>query len=336
MTRRPTTTAKFVTGDAVFAGWRDDVLTGKGPVVFAHTLPVPEITPGHVVLLGGAPGAGKTALVMQCVVEALRHTPTLRALVANVEMSPAALLDRQLARLSGIEAEVIRHRRFTAEHADRLDVGLATVESFVDRLAFLEPPFDLANVAHTADAHGADVVVLDYLQRIMPPGDVADPRLRANAVMGMLRQFAGQGCAVIALSAVGRSRDAAGRSTYSAAMSLASFRDSGELEYGADDAFVLAPVDDADPGVMRLSHFKCRHGAQRSIDLAFDRGRQAFTLLDDAVDTRPPPESSSRRRGRKPKGVKPDPAFAPEHLAKLWAATPAAADDAVAVDEGDE
>ena len=136
MTRKSTPTAKFVTGDAVFAGWRDNVLTGTGPVVFPHALPVPEISPGHVTLLGGAPGAGKTALVMQCVVEALRHTGTLRALVANVEMSPAALLDRQLARLSGIEAEAIRHRRFTAEHADRLDAGLATVESFVDRLRF--------------------------------------------------------------------------------------------------------------------------------------------------------------------------------------------------------
>jgi replicative DNA helicase len=337
MTRRPTTaTAKFVTGDAVFAGWRDDVLTGTGPVVFPHTLPVPEISPGHVTLLGGAPGAGKTALVMACVVEALRHTPTLRALVANVEMSPAALLDRQLARLSGIEAEVVRRRRFTAEHGDRLDAGLATVETFVDRIAFLEPPFDLANVARAADAHEADVVVLDYLQRIMPPGDVADPRLRANAVMGMLRQFAGAGCAVLALSAVGRSRDAAGRSTYSgAAMSLASFRDTSELEYGADDAHLLAPVDDADPAVVRLSHLKCRHGAQRTVDLHFDRARQSFTLLDEPVDTAGPP-APARKRGRKPQRATPDPAFAPERLAKLWASTPAAADDASDGDEGDE
>ena len=337
MTIKPTCPAKFVTGEAVFAGWRDDVLTGTGPVVFPHTLPVPEISPGQVTLLGGAPGAGKTAFVMSCVVEALRHTPTLRALVANVEMSSAALLDRQLARLSGIEGEVIRHRRFTAEHADRLDAGLATVETFADRLAFLEPPFDLANVAHAADAHGADVVVLDYLQRILPPGDVADPRLRANAVMGMIRQFAGQGCAVLALSAVGRSRDAAGRSTYAAgSMSLASFRDSGELEYGADDAFLLAPVDDTDPNVVRLSHLKCRHGAQRTVDLHFDRGRQAFALLDDAVDARPAASPARAKRGRKPKGPAPHPEFAPERLAELWNRTPAALGDAVADEGGDE
>jgi replicative DNA helicase len=337
MTRRATTTAKFVTGEAVFAGWRDDVLTGKGPVVFPHTLPVPEISPGHVTLLGGAPTAGKTALVMQCVVESLRHTDTLRALVANVEMPPAALLDRQLARLSGVEAEVIRHRRFGPEHADRLDAGLATVESFADRLAFLEPPFDLANVAHAADAHGADVVVLDYLQRIMPPGDVADPRLRTNAVMDMLRQFAAAGCAVLALSAVGRSRDAAGRSTYAAsAMSLASFRDSGELEYGADDAFLLAPVDDTDPSVVRLSHLKCRHGAQRTIDLHFDRARQAFALIVDAVDARPAPTPARGKRGHKPKHATPDPAFSPERLAELWKSTPAPPADVVADDVGDE
>jgi replicative DNA helicase len=337
MTRRPTTTGKFVTGEAVFAGWRDDVLTGKGPVVFPHTLPVPEISPGHVTLLGGAPGAGKTALVMACVVEALRHTDTLRALVCNVEMSPAALLDRQLARLSGVEAEVIRHRRFGPEHADRLDAGLATVESFADRLAFLESPFDLSNVAHAADAHGADVIVLDYLQRILPPGDVTDTRLRVNATMDMLRQFAAAGCAVLALSAVGRSRDNAGRSTYAgSSLSLASFRDSGELEFGADDAFILAPVDDTDPNVVRLSHLKCRHGAQRTVDLRFDRARQAFTLLDDAVDARPAPPPARGKRSRKPQRATPDPAFSPERLAELWKSTPAAPADALADDGGDE
>jgi replicative DNA helicase len=337
MTRKPTTPAKFVTGEAVFAGWRDDVLTGTGPVVFPHALPVPEISPGQVTLLGGAPGGGKTALVMACVVEALRHTPTLKALVANVEMPPAVLLDRQLARLSGVEAEVIRHRRFTAEHAERLDAGLATIGSFAERLAFLEPPFDLANVARAADAHGADVVVLDYLQRIMPPGDVADPRLRANAVMDMLRLFAGQGCAVLALSAVGRSRDNAGRSTYSAAaMSLASYRDSGELEYGADNAFLLAPVDESEPNVVRLSHLKCRHGAPRTVDMQFDRAHQSFTLLNDRVDARPAPTPTRGKQRRNPQHATPDPAFSPERLAELWKSTAAAPADAVTDDGGDE
>jgi hypothetical protein len=53
-----------------------------------------------VTLLGGAPGAGKTALSMQWALDALRLTPSLRCVVCNVETPPAVLLDRQLARLS--------------------------------------------------------------------------------------------------------------------------------------------------------------------------------------------------------------------------------------------
>lgn len=312
--------AQYLVGDSLFGGWRDNVLTGAGPVTYPHGLPVPELSPGSVTLIGGAPGAGKTALVMACVVEALRHSPELRALVANVEMAPAALLDRQLARFSGIDAEVIRHRCFTAEHSERLDIGLATVETFADRLAVLRPPFDLSNVAHAADAHRADILVLDYIQRFSCPGGEGDTRAKLNRTMDYLRQFADAGCAVVVLSAIGRSKDDRGRATYSGA-GLASFRESSELEFGADDAFVLAPVDDDSPDIVRLAHLKCRHGAQRSVDLHFDRAHQSFKRLGDAA-----PAPARGKRGRKQKADEPCPDFAPDRLAALWGAT-AVADD---------
>jgi len=307
--------ARYVAGETLFGRWRGDVLTGSGPVVFPHTLPRPEISPGLVTLIGGAPGAGKTALTMMVVVEALRHDPKLRALIANCEMAPTALLDRRLARLSGIEAEVIRHRRFGEEHAERLDAGLATLESIADRIAFLESPYDLANVAAAADAHAACVLVIDYIQRFAPPGDDVEARHKVNRTMDYLRRFAAGGHAVVVLSAVGRSKDSSGRSSYTGAgLSLASFRESSELEFGSADAFILAPVDDAKPDVVRLAHLKGRHSAARTIDLRFDRGRQAFTLLDGAVG-RAPTGQTTRRRGR---AVEPGPALSPERLAELW------------------
>ncbi|MFN9911238.1 MAG: DnaB-like helicase C-terminal domain-containing protein, partial [Pirellulaceae bacterium] len=66
---------------------------------------------GLNVIMLGAPGAGKTSFVMQIVVDALRLTPNLRAVVCNVEMPPEVLLDRQLSRLSGVPLEAIRYRR---------------------------------------------------------------------------------------------------------------------------------------------------------------------------------------------------------------------------------
>jgi replicative DNA helicase len=240
--------AHFISAADALASWRDDVLSGKPPVRWplgAGELARIECGPGAVLLLGGAPGAGKTAFTMQAVVDALRLTPDLRAVVCNVEMSPAALLDRQLARLSGIDLTLIRHRALGAEHADRIDQAMHTLEPLAERLAFVRPPFDLANVAATADAVEAQLLLLDYIQRIPPPGEHGDKRGAVNATMDYLRQFADADTAVIVVSAIGRTKDAKGRSTYAGdGLNLASFRESSELEFGADDAFILVPDDD--------------------------------------------------------------------------------------------
>jgi replicative DNA helicase len=277
---------RYITGADVLASWRDDVLTGKPPVLYpvgTGQLTRLEIGPGIVWLLGGAPGAGKSALSIQLLLDALRLTPNLRAVVCNIEMPPAVLLDRQLARLSGVELSTIRHRRLTADHAGRIDQGLATLEELGERLCFVRPPFDLANVAATADAFEAGLLLLDYIQRIPPPGEHGDKRGAVDATMNYLRQFADAGVAVMVISAVGRGRDSKGRSSYVEGLSLASFRESSELEFGADDAFILAPNEDAEGVTLR--HLKSRHGEPKDIDLDFDGKLQRFAPRSAPVDT---------------------------------------------------
>jgi replicative DNA helicase len=73
-----------------------------------------------------------------------------------------------------------------------------------------------------------------------------------------------------------------GRSSYSEGLSLASFRETSELEYGADDAFILAPTDDESTdgqssSYVVLKHLKSPHGETRDIALSFDSKRQRFT-----------------------------------------------------------
>jgi replicative DNA helicase len=304
--------ARFQCAADVLAGWRDDVLSGKPPVLYpagVGDLARLEIGPGLVTLLGGAPGAGKTAFTMQLLVDALRLTPGLRALVANVEMPPALLLDRQLARLAGIDLTLIRHRRLGAEHAQRIDQALATLTPLCERLCFVRPPFDLANVAAAADAFDAGLLLLDYVQRIPPPGDHGDRRGAVDATMSYLRQFADAGVAVVVVSAVGRGKDSKGRSSYAGeALSLASFRESSELEFGADDAFILTP-DTAEGEAVTLKHLKSRHGEARDIELHFDRKRQRFTPAGGAGE------------GRADRGK------LQAALAALWERTAPAADD---------
>ncbi len=285
--------ANYATAADVLVGWRDDVLTGTPPTFYPigdGELARIEVGPGLVNLFGGAPGAGKSAFTMQAAIDALRLTPTLKAVVCNVEMPPGVLLDRQLARLSGIPLNLIRYRLLTAEHGERIAAAMHALEDVAERLCFIRPPFDLANVAATADEFFAGcaggpggVIVLDYIQRIRPPGEHNDKRGSVDACMDYLRQFADAGVAVIVVSAVGRSKDKLGRNSYGGeGLSLASFRESSELEFGADSAFILSPDGGQDDAGVTLRHLKDRHGQCRDIALRFDRARQSFTVADSA------------------------------------------------------
>jgi replicative DNA helicase len=299
--------------------WRESIMHGTPPTLYpsgSGELARLEIGPGLVTLIGGPPGVGKTAFTMQLVLDALALTPSLRALVCNVEMSAPVLLDRQLARLADIDLTVIRHRRLGAEHAERLDGGLTTLEQLSDRLAFVRPPFDLANVAASADAFDAGLILLDYIQRISPPGEHGDRRGSVDATMGYLRQFADAGTALIVVAAVSRSKDSKGRSSYSEGLNLASFRESSELEFGADDAFILARANGEDDSPFRvvLKHLKSRHGEAKDIDLTFDRPHQRFAPAD------PKPTRATRADRGKLQSA----------LRSLWDSTSPALDD----DEG--
>jgi len=202
-------------------------------------------------------------------------------------MSPSTLLDRQLARLADIELTLIRHRRLSAGHAEAVERGMRALDDLADRLAFLRPPFNLGNVAASADAFDAGLIVLDYIQRIGPAGEHDDRRGAVAETMDYLRQFADAGVAIIVVAALARQKDSKGRSSYSDGLSLASFRETSELEYGADDAFILAPADDAEsegdaPSRVVLKHLKSRYGEPKDIALMFDRKHQRFTPAEPA------------------------------------------------------
>jgi replicative DNA helicase len=280
----------FVAGSQLFESWREQILRGSPPrswplgPPFGHV----EIGPGRIVLLGGPPGAGKTALIMQWVFNALQLNADLKIAVANVEMAPARLLDRQLARLSEVPLHAILRREYRPHHLAKLGGGFDSMSGLMDRIAFVEGPYDLARIADVADEFEADLLVLDYLQRFELSGKHNGLREKMNAMMSMLRQFASADVGILAAAALTRSRDSAGRSSYDGKhLGMASFRESSELEYGCDDAFLLFPLkggedDDHDDAIQdtMLAHVKSRDGEPKSICLKFHRRIQQFRSFD--------------------------------------------------------
>ena len=274
----------FVSGADLFATWKQSIFdptlppTWKIGATFDHV----EIAPGRVVLIGGAPGAGKTALITQWTFDGLDLNPKLRAVIANVEMSPSRLLDRQLARLSGVPLTTIRRRQVIPDDVKKIELAMTKISRVISRLAFVKAPYTLDRIADAADDHKADLIVLDYAQRIEPPGRFNGMREKINALMSIMRQLADAGIGILAAAALTRSRDSKGRSSYDGKyLSLASFRESSELEYGCDDAFLLYPTEsDADPNepvrLMTLNHAKSRDGETKDVVLKFHRRFQKF------------------------------------------------------------
>ncbi|MDA9857486.1 DnaB helicase C-terminal domain-containing protein [Rubripirellula sp.] len=275
----------FIRCDRLFDDWQDDVLHGEPPRRFdiGDGLDHIRLGPGSVALLGGSPGMGKTALAMQCVVTAMTNDDDLRVCVANVEMPPERLLERQLSRLGDVPLDNIQDRTLPDKQRERLHDAFDTLDDIADRLVFVRAPMTLENVAAAADSIDAELIVLDYIQRIRPVGKHDDRRGSVDATMDSIRRFADAGCCVIALSAIGRSKDSKGRSSYAGdGLSLASFRESSELEYGADDAYLLVPSRDSDQDDddavvdVTLKQLKSRYGKPTDCELVFDRSRQSF------------------------------------------------------------
>ena len=203
----------------------------------------------------------------------------------------AVLLDR----LADIDLSLVRHRRIGAGHDEAVARGMSALGRLAERLAFVRPPYDLANVAASADAFDAGLIVLDYVQRVEAFGDHGDRRGAVGATMGHLRQFADAGTAVVVVAALARSKDGKGRSSYGEGLNLASFRETSELEYGADDAFILAAAEGGEPpSRVVLNHLKSRNGETRDLTLEFDRKRQRFAPVGPA-DARPGAEPGRLR-----------------------------------------
>ena len=278
----------FQTCQSLLARWGEDVLTGNPPLRYSvgvGAINQFELRPRTITLLGGSPAAGKTAFTVQAVFDALRLNSDLRATIANVEMSPQQLLERYLARLTGIDGRDIRERVRSAATIERMQRSLQTIADISERLAFVSPPFSMHNIAEAATEFGADLILIDYIQRIRPANASGDQRSSVNSIMHDLRRFTQAGVAVIAVAAVSRTKDKAGRTSYDGGgLNLASFRESSELEFGADDAYILVTDESVQNGI-RLKHLKSRYGAQHDILLSFDRACQRFT---DPVPLTPP------------------------------------------------
>lgn len=295
-------TPNLTTGADLLGTWLADVETGTPPARFKLGSPFAalDVRPGRLILLGGPPGAGKTAALLQVGIDLLRLNESARLIVANVEMPPAMLLERIVSRLSGVPLTAIADRETGPDDKARVRAAVDALRPAAGRLAFLGPPFALEHVAAAGTAFGADVLILDYLQRFTVETEGRDQRERLETVVTVLRRFCDAGAAVFCAAAVARQKSASG-STYRG-LNLASFRGSSELEYGADSCYLLLPEGDGADVLFQCE--KKRYGPKtEDVRTTFDPAVQSFaeavelSPLDRFDAATPAPPSRKRAKG---------------------------------------
>jgi replicative DNA helicase len=237
------------------------------------------IIAGELTLVGGQPGAGKTALTMQVLLTAAQNG--LPAKILSLEMGQAALVNRIVAGLTGVSMRRIRTRSWKDQGerdwvAEAIDF-LASIPLYVEQQTVSNPDALYRTVSAWKE-QGIEIGAIDYLQLL---GGSSESRMQdvGNAIRAAKAAAKETDLPLIAISSL--NRGANGRANQ--APRFSDLRDSGELEYTADTVIVLAAPEDTSATANEIevaAHvIKQRNGGLGVARLKFIRSGTRFETL---------------------------------------------------------
>jgi replicative DNA helicase len=219
---------------------------------------------GNLVVVGGRPGMGKSALGLNFCIDGQHYA---KHLFVSVEMSADELAERMLADLNNIENTKIRNANVTFPDLERMSQSIFNANFHI----IDTKDNNVYNIISLLKVHrakyGLDVVVIDYLQKL----DAGGRDMRANVGMAStaLKNFARElGITVIALAQLNRDGK-------NARPELTELKESGQIEQDAD--VVLFPFrpsyyeeikPDIEDAVVIIA--KNRHGRLCDIPCTFE------------------------------------------------------------------
>lgn len=218
--------------------------------------------PGDFIILGGYPSAGKTMLAAQFAYE-MAQTQRKRVGIFSLETSDKKLYDRMISYAAEIDFSSIKSGRLSDSDLDAV-VALGARSDRIP-LEVIEAsgmtPMDIRAVSLS---RRYDVVFIDYLQLLSASGRDRYEKI-TNISLALKQLGRDTGITVVALSQL--SRPEKGRRS---APTLASLRESGQIEQDADIVMLLYLEDDDVPsGNRTLNVAKNKDGELGHFRLGF-------------------------------------------------------------------
>ena len=254
----------------------DDIIPTEIPWMDA-ALPGGGLRRGDVVLIGGAPGLGKTSLALTIELGCLLAHPEFQVTHVAVEMSESALRTRCMSNLSRLTEGVLR-RPWDELSPMQVEAKTRAKEIGRDalkRMAIELPPVTPRTIRDCVRRNRPDLLVIDYLQIVGTDEPTASRREAVDAVMRTIREIASrEGLIALVLSEAAKPPKGGDLDMWSA------FKESSGLIYAADLAYVgkdLSKKEDDAPALgirtgarIDWECHKARHGQRVDIQTWFD------------------------------------------------------------------
>lgn len=251
------------------------------------------IEPGDVVIIGGYPSDGKTALSLQM---AWHMAKKYRVGFFSLETDRRKLRDRLIAHAAGLDLADIKRRALD----DAAWEGLAKQQAdFAKRdLTLVEAAgMSAADIETASRAYGFQVIFVDYIQLVAPEKSSGGTRSeQMAAVSRALHIFAQKsGTLVVELAQLTRQERKSGKDGKEVRRdpTMHDLKESGQLEQDADMILLLfrpGPKDKGPDGqeLNEESHrllkiAKNKEGRWGNWVLYFDGGRQTFSVVTDRM-----------------------------------------------------
>lgn len=229
---------------------------------------------GDMVVLGGYPSAGKTALAVSF---AYHQSEAKRVGFYSLETSRYKLADRLISNMAGIEMAAIKRGALTeGEWAQAADAAPKIIKHQLELID--ASGMTASDIRADALANRYQIVYVDYLQIVEPETRKANRTEQVSAISRTFQQMAhGNGILVVALSQLTRSEKTKDENKY-IEPTMSDLRESGQIEQDADAILLLYLEDPSKPNKSRrvLKLAKNKDGERGRMYLTFDGAYQRF------------------------------------------------------------
>lgn len=243
-------------------------------------------------VLAARPSIGKTALALN-IAHNVAVSSELPVLIFSLEMSKEQLVDRMLARESGVDAWALRTGNLSDSDFERIGQAMGTLSEapiYIDDSPGITVSDMRTKARREAHQHSLGLIIVDYLQLMSGGSRFGAEGNRVQEISEIsrgLKSIARElNVPVLALSQLSRSVE----SRSPQIPQLQDLRESGSIEQDADVVAFIYREDYYNPETERKNLAdifvkKHRNGPTGAVELYFERDKQRFSSVDTKHNT---------------------------------------------------